>query len=142
MRLRMMSLAVMLVLLSGLSWSQSDSAKPIPYTLEPIKISNAIYPLQAREQKTQGRVIAMMLVSENGDVENVQVFKADAMLSQAAEETIRQWKFKPVTKDGKAVPVIAKVTFNFALGNEDQQGIAPDVAPATDFPSTLGYRNL
>jgi TonB family protein len=130
----MMSLAVMLVLLSGLSWSQSDSAKPIPYTLEPIKISNAIYPLQAREQKTQGRVIAMMLVSENGDVENVQVFKADAMLSQAAEETIRQWKFKPVTKDGKAVPVIAKVTFNFALGNEDQQGIAPDVAPATDFP--------
>jgi TonB family protein len=97
-------------------------------------MSNAIYPLQAREQRIQGRVVAMMLVSEAGDVENVQVFKADAMLSKAAEETIRQWKFKPVTNNGTTVPVIAKVTFNFVLGNEDQQGITPEVAPATDFP--------
>jgi TonB family protein len=76
----------------------------------------------------------MMLVSEAGDVENVQVFKADAMLSKAAEETIREWKFKPVAKNGTTVPVIAKVTFNFVLGNEDQQGITPELAPATDFP--------
>lgn len=124
----------MLALLSGFGWSQSDSAKPTTYTLEPIKTSNAIYPLQAREQKTQGRVVAMMLVSEAGDVENVQVFKADAILSKAAEETIRGWKYKPVTKNGTAIPVIAKVTFNFVLGNEDQQGITPEVAPATDFP--------
>jgi len=132
--LRLTNAPLLLALLTAFCWSQSDSTKPTTYPLEPVKISNAIYPLQAREQKIQGRVVAMMLVSETGDVENVQVFKADAMLSQAAEETIRQWKFKPVTKDGKAVPVIAKVTFNFVLGNEDQQGVAPDVAPATDFP--------
>lgn len=134
MHLRMMHLAVLLVLLTALGWSQSDSAKPITYTLEPIKISNAIYPSQAREQKTQGRVIAVMLVSETGDVENVDVFKADAILSQAAKDTIREWKFKPVAKDGTAVPVIAKVTFNFVLGNEEQQSIVPQVDPATDFP--------
>jgi len=64
----------------------------------------------------------MMLVSETGDVENVELFKADAILSQAVEEAIREWKFKPVTKDGSAVPVIAKATFNFVLGNENQQG--------------------
>jgi TonB family protein len=131
---RIKKVALMLSLLTGFSWSQSDSAKPTTYTLEPIKMSNAIYPLRAREQRTQGRVVAMMLVSEAGDVENVQVFKADAILSKAAEETIREWKYKPVTNNGTAVPVIAKVTFNFVLGNEDQQGIAPEVAPATDFP--------
>lgn len=46
---------------------------------------------------------------------------------------MKQWKFKPVTKDGAAIPVIAKVTFNF-VPDESQQGIAPEVAPATDFP--------
>jgi TonB family protein len=125
---------VILALLAGFSWSQSESTKPATYTLEPVKMSNAIYPLQARERKIQGRVVAMMLVSETGDVENVQVFKADAILSQAAEETIRQWKFKPITQNGAAVPVIAKVTLNFVVGNEDQQGVTPEVAPATDFP--------
>ena len=78
----------------------------------------------------------MMLVSETGDVENVEVFKADAILSQAVQEVIRDWKFKPVTKDGSAVPVIAKATFNFVLGNEDQQ-VAPEIAPATDFPQHI-----
>lgn len=134
MLLRLKNVALMLAVLSCFSWSQSDSTKPTTYPLEPVKISNAIYPLQAREEKIQGRVVGMMLVSENGDIENVQIFKADAMLSQAVEETIRQWKFKPVTKDGAAIPVIAKVTFNFALATEDQHGITPEVAPATDFP--------
>lgn len=82
----------------------------------------------------------MMLVSETGDVENVKVFKADAILSQAAEETIRQWKFKPVTKDGTAAPVIAKVTFDFVLSSEDRQGITPDVALPMISRSMLGFR--
>lgn len=125
--------SLMFALLTGLSLSQSESTKPTTYTLEPTKVSNAIYPSKAREQKIQGKVVAMMLVSETGNVENVQVFKADAILSQAVQEAIREWKFKPITKDGSAVPVIAKVTFNFVLGNEDQQ-VAPEVAPATDFP--------
>lgn len=132
--LRLTNAAFMLVLSVGFSWAQADSTKPATYTLEPVKISNAAYPPQAREQKVQGRVVAMTLVSENGDVENVQVFKADPLLSQAAEETIRQWKFKPVTKDGKGIPVIAKVTLNFVLGSEDQHGITPEIAPATHFP--------
>jgi TonB family protein len=139
---RMTIVVVILALVAGFSWSQSESTKPATYTLEPVKMSNATYPLHARERKIQGRVVAMMLVSETGDVENVQIFKADAILSQASDETIRQWKFKPVTQNGTAVPVIAKVTFNFVLGNEDQQGITPDVAVPPISRSTLGFRKL
>ena len=128
--------SLMLALLTGLSLSQSDSTKPTTYTLEPIKVSNAIYPEKARKKRIQGKVAAMMLVSETGDVEKVEIFKADAILSQAVQEAIREWKFKPVTKDGSAVPVIAKATFNFVLGNENQQ-IAPEIAPATDFPQQI-----
>jgi hypothetical protein len=58
MPLRMTTVVVILVLLVGFSWSQSESTKPTTYTLETVKISNAIYPLQAREQKIQGRVVA------------------------------------------------------------------------------------
>jgi TonB family protein len=134
MLLQMTNIVLMLSLLAGSSWPQSESTESTTYTLEPVKISNAIYPSQAREQKIQGRVVATMLISETGGVENVQVFKTDALLSHSVEETIRQWKFKPVTKNGTAVPVIAKVTFNFVLTTEDQQGISPDLAPATDFP--------
>jgi TonB family protein len=128
--------SLMLALLTGLSLSQSGSTKPTTYTLEPTKVSNAIYSSNARKHRIQGRVVAMMLVSETGDVENVEVFKADAILSQAVQEVIRDWKFKPVTKDGSAVPVIAKATFNFVLGNEGQQ-VAPEIAPATDFPQHI-----
>jgi TonB family protein len=130
----MTTFVVILALLAGFSWSQSESTKPATYILESVKISNAAYPLQAREQKIQGRVIATMLVSESGDVENVRVFAANAILFQAAEKQSGQWKFKPVTRNGAAVPVIAKITFNFVLGNEDAQGVPPDIAPATDFP--------
>jgi TonB family protein len=122
----------LLALFAALCWSQSDSTKPATYVLEPVTISNVVYPPQAREQKTQGRVVAMMLVSENGDVENVRVFKADAVLSQAGEEAMRRWKFKPVMKNGTPIPVIATATFNFVLGKEDE--VTPEVQPATDFP--------
>ncbi len=134
MPLRMATVALILVLFSPLIRSQSAPPQPTTSTLEAVKISNAVYPSQAREQKIQGRVVATMLVSESGDVETVKVFKADEILSQSAAETIKQWKFKPVTRNGTAVPVVAKVTFDFVLDNEGQQGIAPDVAPATDFP--------
>lgn len=132
----MMNGSLILALLTGLTLSQSDSTKATTYTLEPTKVSSAIYPSNAREQRIQGRVVAMMLVSETGDVENVQVFKADAILSQAVQEAIREWKFRPVTKDGSTVPVIAKATFNFVLGNEDRL-VAPEIAPATDFPQHI-----
>jgi hypothetical protein len=49
-------------------------------------------------------------------------------------QSIRRWKFKPVTKDGEAIPVIATVIFDFVLGNEDE-GITPEVASATVFPA-------
>lgn len=123
----------MFVLLSVQCWSQLNSTKSATYVLEPLTVSNAVYPLQAQEQKIQGRVIALMRVSETGDVEDVDVFKVDPVLAQAAKRAIQGWKFKPVTKDGKAISVGAKVTLDFVPGTEDK-GVRPAIEPATEFP--------
>jgi TonB family protein len=55
-------------------------------------------------------------ISETGAVENVAVIKSLAPgLDMAAVNAVRQWKFKPATRDGKPVPVLFNLTINFKL---------------------------
>jgi TonB family protein len=106
------------------------------YELEPIHVPRLVYPSTARQQKIQGVVVAMMLVSETGVAEAVRILEGDEVLADAVQLAAREWKFKPVTRDGKAVPVISKVKFDFVLGSDDRdpKDIVPEIAPATDFP--------
>ncbi len=48
--------------------SPGDSTK-----LEPLKIQRAIYPAAAAQKQIQGQVWVKLMVSETGDVENVEV---------------------------------------------------------------------
>ena len=107
--------------------------------LEPIGLSRVVYPLLLREQKIQGVVVALIVVSETGDVETFRIVKGDTVLGDFAEKAAKQWKFKPVSRDGKAVPVISKVTFNFVLpsDNQDPADVVPEIAPAIDFPQRV-----
>ncbi len=109
------------------------------YALEPISLSRVVYPLLLRQQKIQGVVVELMLVSETGDVETFRIAKGDSVLGDFAELAAKQWKFKPVTRDGKALPVISKVTFNFVLAsdNQDPAEVVPEIAPATEFPQRI-----
>jgi tight adherence protein C len=109
------------------------------YVLEPIGLSRVVYPLLLRQQKIQGVVVALIVVSETGDVETFRIVKGDTVLGDFAEKAAKQWKFKPVSRDGKAVPVISKVTFNFVLpsDNQDPADVMPEIAPAIDFPQRV-----
>lgn len=113
------------------STGQSPSeAKPEEYTLDLIETSKAIYPSAAKEQTIQGQVVGMILVSESGSVSNVHFFRGDPLLTAAAEEAARKWKFKPVVKEGKPIPVVARATFNFVLADDVQD--TQDVAATLD----------
>jgi len=127
------------------SWVQigPGSTTPAPpeekYALEPIAISNAVYPPQARKKKTDGELVAMMSISDRGDVRNIRVLKGDPLLIKAVEEAVNKWKFKPVTKGGKALAVVATAKFRFVL-NDDKQasdGVPPELDPATEFPQRV-----
>ena len=126
---------------AGTAPTQQSSSRPKPeeYTLELIETSKAIYPAAAKAQRIQGRVVGTILVSETGAVENVRIFKNDPLLTAAAEEAAKKWKFKPVLKDGKPVPVIAGVTFNFVLADDIQntKDVAAELNRATGFPQQV-----
>jgi len=70
----------------------------------------------ARHAHTQGVVIVEAVINKNGNVDKVSVIKGLPMgLSEAAEEAVKDWKFKPGTLNGEPVDVIFNLTVNFTL---------------------------
>jgi TonB family protein len=109
-----------------------EPSKPPEYKLEPLAVSNVVYPLQAREEKIEGEVVASLWVSDTGDIKSVRVFKGDPLLAKAVEETVSKWKFKPVISGDKAITVNATASFRFVLSDDNQRvnGVVPDIGPA------------
>lgn len=74
------------------------------------------YSDEARQAKHQGRVLLDVVVGVDGRATDIQVRGRLGMgLDERAVEAVRQWRFKPGTKDGKAVPVMASVEVSFRL---------------------------
>lgn len=68
----------------------------------------------ARKNKIDGVVVLKMVVTPQGNVDNITIFrKLDPGLDQNAIDAVRQWKFRPATKDGQpvAVEITAEVSF-------------------------------
>lgn len=96
--------------------SEASNSNPGDSTkLEVIKIQHADYPAAAVEKRIQGQVLVKILVSETGDVENVEVISGDPILAPAAVEAAKKCKFKPFIKNGKPVNVSTKLPFDFAF---------------------------
>ncbi|MFL6259553.1 MAG: energy transducer TonB [Thermoanaerobaculia bacterium] len=85
---------------------------------EVISAPAPVYTELARRARVTGTVILEAIINEQGDVENVRVLKDQPMgLDQAAVDAVKNWKFKPATKDGKPVKVYYVLTVNFQ-GND------------------------
>lgn len=85
-----------------------------------IKSADPVYPPLAFRNGDEGEVTLYVLISESGEVTNVQVGPGSSTkmgFSQAAEAAVRKWKFSPATKDGVRVKVWKKVTITFKLQN-------------------------
>lgn len=75
------------------------------------------YTPEAREMRIQGVVILQLEIDTRGHVRKTKVLKGLPLgLSEAAVETVRQWRFEPARDaDGQPVPVIYNVTINFSI---------------------------
>ena len=78
------------------------------YVLEPIGLSRVVYPLLLREQKIQGVVVALIVVSETGDVESFRIVKGDTVpwrfcgeSSQTMEVQASQQRWQSGARDFK-----------------------------------------
>jgi periplasmic protein TonB len=74
------------------------------------------YSEEARKAKFQGTVVLQIVVDERGLPRDLKVIRALGLgLDERAMEAVQKWRFRPATKDGKAVPVYAQVEVNFRL---------------------------
>ncbi len=107
----------------------------------PVPISRAEpeYTEQARAAKWQGAVLLQVTVDENGVPQNIQVIRPLGMgLDQKAIEAVQKWRFKPGTKDGQPVPVLANIEVNFRLLQSPELGPgAPPVPGAVAVGSAV-----
>jgi TonB family protein len=87
--------------------------------LTPARITHqaaAIYPPIARMQHVQGSVIISALISETGQVLETRIINgAQAVLNDAAQQSIRRSTFSPGEKDGVRVKTWTNVRVDFKL---------------------------
>lgn len=89
-----------------------------------------VYPAVAKAAKAEGRVVVEVTVNESGRVESANAVEGHPLLRQAAVDAARQWEFAPTQLQGKAVKVVGRISFNFALSKDDRPaGAGQSAAP-------------
>ncbi len=82
----------------------------------PVKRGEPDYTDEARLARLQGTAVLRVLIGIDGRTHETQVVRELGLgLDENAIEAISQWQFKPATKDGQPVPVIANIEVNFRL---------------------------
>ena len=77
------------------------------------------YPEVALTARVNGVVVVEAIIDEQGNVVSARVLKGLPMgLDRAAQEAVRQWKFKPAMAYGKPVKVYHTVTVDCHLPPE------------------------
>lgn len=106
-----------------------ERAKSLGLSMEPRRLDpsvkppevisrvNPVYPAEARAARISGIVIVETTIDETGVVREARVLEEppSSGLGEAAATAVRQWVFAPALIDGKAVPVVFRLTVNFKL---------------------------
>ena len=95
----------------GFSLSEVDSHPSVLRRVQPV------YPETARSKKITGRVLLRFLLTENGDISHLHVKYAEPrdVFDNVSLAAVRQWRFAPARKDGRAVPVWVELPMQFDL---------------------------
>ena len=75
------------------------------------------YPAQAMQMRVQGPVQLQATISKTGDITNVKVVSGDGILARAAQDAVKQWKYKPYYLNGDPVEIQTQILVNFKLPN-------------------------
>jgi TonB family protein len=75
------------------------------------------YPSFARQQRYQGDVVLSIHINKNGGVENVRRISGNPMLSAAAVDAVKKWRYEPYKLNGQPQEIDTTVTIKFKLPN-------------------------
>jgi protein TonB len=70
----------------------------------------------ARQARIQGVVILDAVIAKDGSVDELKVISGHPLLTGAAIDAVKQWKYKPTTLNGEPVEVQTTITVTFSFG--------------------------
>ncbi len=115
-------------------------APPLPAKRAPIRVGGSVmesrlirkvdpqYPKLAHKARVEGSVLLELMVDENGSVAGTKVIQGHPLLTQAAVDAVRQWKYVPAILNGSPAAVNATVTVKFKLDTPVKPRVDPAIA--------------
>jgi len=77
------------------------------------------YPMLAQQMKVQGSVVLQAIIGADGNIQDLRVIAGPSILTSAAQQAVRQWRFKPYLQNGQPVETKARITVNFTINVAD-----------------------
>jgi protein TonB len=110
--------------LPGLLSTDGSASQPMPQT---VKVSQGVsqgllykkvqptYPPSALHMRVEGAVELMATISKRGDITDLKVLGGTPLLTHAAADAVKQWKYKPYLLNGEPVEMQTQITVKFKL---------------------------
>jgi protein TonB len=76
-----------------------------------------IYPKMASLARIQGEVVLRAVISSSGTIENLVLVSGHPMLTPAAIDAVKQWRYRPYLLNGEPVEVETTITVTFLLSS-------------------------
>jgi protein TonB len=92
---------------SAIILSSKGADKRLIHSIQPT------YPAGVRPAEVQGTLVLKTVVDENGKVTGAKIIEGNAALANAAISAVRQWRYRPYMRDGKALPFQTIVLVDF-----------------------------
>ncbi len=73
------------------------------------------YPALARSARIQGSVVLQATIGKDGAIQNLHLVSGHPLLTQAAMEAVRQWRYRPYLLNNEPVEVDTTIQVNFIL---------------------------
>lgn len=78
--------------------------------------TDPVYPEIAKKARVTGTVVLKATISKTGIIENLHVVSGPGMLTQAAVDAVRTWRYKPYKLNNDPVEIETTVNVVFTLG--------------------------
>lgn len=97
------------------SWANVDHGVKMPV---PVYYPEPPCPPQVKKGHCKGAVVLSIVVNSKGRVTEVEmILPLGDDFDEIAVKTVRTWRFKPATLDGRSVPIRGDVELNFGTGS-------------------------
>jgi TonB family protein len=85
----------------------------LPAAELPEKITLPAYPAAALQNNLQGRIVFNALISKDGTLKNIRLVGTPSLLSAAALEVLKKWRYRPHIENGTPVEAETQITIDF-----------------------------